>query len=175
MGLSSKKKAPDPDPPPKRKGVRILAAVGDVIEIPLSNGRFVYAQYVGLWPQGAGPLIRIFSPIRPHPVDSVSQIDTRTELIPPVFIGLNPPIRSKQWKVIGTLPVEDFVCPTFRDTSDLTEGRKLDWKLLHPDGTSEFIGELPESKRHLGYAYTHSSYTLNEQLIGGRYAGDRAY
>lgn len=157
--------------------VKMLAKLGDVIEIPLSNGKFVSAQYVGNGEQAglAGPLIRLFSPVRSNPVSSLSEIDFQSELIPPVFVGINPPLRTKRWRIIGNVPYNEFEFPRFRYTSDLTPGTKTNWKIINPDGSWDVVGSLPQSMQKLGFPYVYSADTLDRRLTTGRYAGDSTY
>ena len=88
--------------------------IGDIIEMPLSNGRKVFGQYVFM-DKKMGPLVQVFDLITEHPIQ-LEQLKDAKALFPPVITGLFAAIRTKLWHVIGHLPVEGFVYPKFVST-----------------------------------------------------------
>jgi hypothetical protein len=88
-------------------------------------------------------------------------------LFPPIFVGLNPPVRSGRWRRIGVLPVEDFTFPKFRSSTWLQPGIVTDWKIW--DGESyEDAGVLPESLRSLEILVVHAYQDVEKRILTGR-------
>lgn len=85
--------------------------VGDIIEIPLSDGRKAYGQYV-FKDEKQGPLLQVFNLItkdRPE-----LEVILNSELLfPPVFTGLMAAVHRGLWTVIGYKEVENFIYPNF--------------------------------------------------------------
>lgn len=73
--------------------------VGDVFEIPLSDGRKAFGQY--LLQSTMGPIIQVFSVITREEV-SVEEIVQSQALFPPVIAGLYGAIKNGFWKIIGS-------------------------------------------------------------------------
>lgn len=88
-----------------------LAKPGDLLEIPLPDGRYAYAHYVLEDPHG-GPLVRVLDGIfaQPLPVERVAQLPHRFWR----YVGINPPVREGRWRIIGSKPVEDVELPLLR-------------------------------------------------------------
>lgn len=87
--------------------------MGDIFEIPLSDGRRAFGQYV-FFDDKNGPLIQIFGFMkRPGEDLDLQQLVSGPQLFPPVITGLFAAIRSGLWRVVGHLPVRDFHYPGF--------------------------------------------------------------
>lgn len=124
--------------------------VGEIFEIPLSDDRRAYGQYVFRDPK-MGPLIRIFDRISRSPIE-IEELRNSKPLFPPVLTGLYAAISSGLWKIVGYLPVEDFIYPKFISTNfDLRSGQTGVWYLW--DGQrSRLIGsQLPEKYKQLEF------------------------
>ncbi|MBC7925295.1 MAG: hypothetical protein H7039_06520 [Bryobacteraceae bacterium] len=129
---------------------RVLARIGDILRIPLGDGRYGYAQYVynhSLY----STLLRVLDVIANTP-EPPPEIMTAGDLFPPVFVGLNPPIREKAWTIVAHVPVKDFRFPLFkcRQVVDEVPGKHYDW-LIWDGETYERVGELPAKYRSLGF------------------------
>lgn len=85
--------------------------VGDVFEIPLSDGRRAYGRYYHRDPK-QGPIIEVFNVMADNKVD-VSSLRGAKRLFPPLIAGLFVAIREGIWKVVGHLPIENFRYPGF--------------------------------------------------------------
>jgi len=126
--------------------VRRSTRVGDVFSIPLSDGRCAYGQYVHRDTR-MGPLVRVYDLVTRSP-SSAAQIlrDLRTSglMFPPIFVGVGAAVRTEMWKVLGRLPVDDFVYPGFLRVYHERYVPYGSWVLW--DGqTDELLGEqLPE-------------------------------
>jgi len=88
-------------------GRKPIIKLGDVFEIPLSDGRKAYGQYV--YSDSGGPIMRIFNYFTlPNEKLDLQAIDTKKLLFPPVYAGIMGAVRAKVWKVIGELPFDDY-------------------------------------------------------------------
>ena len=85
--------------------------VGDVFEIPLSDERKAYGQYVRA-DKDNGPVIRIFDLITKDDL-KIDEIVNAPNMFPPIVVGLKAAIKSDLWTIIGNSPVTDFVPPNF--------------------------------------------------------------
>jgi len=95
--------------------------VGDILQIPLSNGKIAYGRYVywdGRKPSGMGSLVEIYDFFSAEPVESglIDTLSSKPLLFPPVFVGLGAAIKSGRWSIVGHIPVFDFTFPEFRST-----------------------------------------------------------
>src|SRR6266511_4283661 len=94
--------------------MRTKATVGDVFEIPLSNGKKAFGQYV-FRDSGQGPLIQVFNLISNKEINPKEIVKSKP-LFPPVITGLFAAYRVGLWKKIGHIPVKDFKYPLFIST-----------------------------------------------------------
>lgn len=90
---------------------RVNIKIGVVFQIPLSDGRKAYAQYVyDDW----GNIIRIFNYFTSgDEKPDLDKIDTSDLLFPPIHAGIHFGVRSCGWKVIGKLPATDYIFKGF--------------------------------------------------------------
>jgi hypothetical protein len=128
-----------------------MIKVGDVFEIPLSDGRKAFGQYV--YKSKLGSIIKIFDCIigkEKHV--NLCDIANTDSLFPPVITGLFAAIRTGLWQKIGKLPVGDYSATQFISSWwDGKTGEVYHWSLW--DG-SKFIrlGKiLPEEYKNLEY------------------------
>src|SRR5260221_13545948 len=92
---------------------RPIIKIGDIFEIPLSDGKRAYGQYV-YYDKRYGPIVRIFNYFRDK--DTLPDIDELMNaplLFPPLIMGIFATIRESIWKVIGNRKVSDFKYPGF--------------------------------------------------------------
>ena len=130
----------------KRKNIKI----GVVFQIPLSDGRKAYAQYVyDDW----GNIIRIFNYFTSGVEQpSLQKIDTSDLIFPPVHVGLQGAIKQKVWKIIGELPANDYIYKGFLNHSevlpmpkDRTDPVKIQsWALWNGEKYIELGEKLPK-------------------------------
>lgn len=145
---------------------RVLAKIGDILLIPLGDGRYGYAQYVYFHPLYA-TLLRVLDVITDTP-ETAPPASTTGDLFPPVFVGLNAPIREKAWSIVGHVQVKDFKFPLFRCRQGIEDvpGQYYDW-LIWDGETYERIGELPEEYRSLEYLVGRGSDSLEVRIATG--------
>lgn len=121
--------------------------VGGCFEIPLSDGRYAYGQYLCLH-QEFGYLVRIFDVISQTPI-ALEALNGAAELFPPVFVGGLPRLtRTGRWKIMGKLLIHDFVFPHFREAGGFDHNTKT-YEWYEWDGNTEvLVGALtPELER----------------------------
>lgn len=140
--------------------------VGGCYEIPLSDGRYAYCQYLA-WNDQLGCLIRVFGKITNEPIRSVENLCGAGEMFPPVFVGLRTSVRSGRWKFVGRLPIGEFRFPLFRATSATKPGEYDNWWLW--DGKEQrFIGRLPEELRSLEIELVWGDELLEDRIAYGK-------
>lgn len=85
--------------------------IGDVFEIPLSDGRKAYGQYVRA-DKDNGPMIRVFDLITRDDV-KIDELISSPTMFPPIIVGLKAAIRTGLWTIIGHSPIKYFESPNF--------------------------------------------------------------
>jgi hypothetical protein len=145
-------------------GRMLRPEIGDVLEMRLGDGRYAYAQYV-FWDERKGPLVQVFSRVTEQQA-AVDELRGTEPMFPPVLVGLWHAVRTGRWKVVGSLPVENFRYPLFRTGIPNKDGRVDVWWLR--DGTTETrIGALPEEYRALELLMGWSPLLLEERIQAG--------
>lgn len=142
--------------------------VGDVIEIPLPDGRKGYAQFVYL-DSRQGPMIQVLDLIA-EDTPSVDLILASPPMFPPVITGLFAAARTGMWKVLGNYPVVDFKYPGFVSANyDSKTGEARVWFLWNGE-RYERIGErLPEEIRGLEYLVVWDPHDIVDRIVTGQY------
>lgn len=138
--------------------------VGDIFEIPLSDGRKAFGRF--LIRSKIGPIIQVFSLITNKPCD-LNEIIRSPELFPPVITGLFAAIKTGLWKVIGNIPPVDLHHPKFISTNYTEDGRANIWYLW--DGEKhEVIGKkLPKQYKSLEFLVGYSPTSVTERIETG--------
>jgi hypothetical protein len=123
--------------------------VGDIIEIPLSNGKKAYAQY--LHKSKMGPIIIVFGLIPDGNID-LDKVILSKPLFPPVITGLNAAINSGLWIIVGNGPVNNFVHPKFVSTLyDQFTGKARVWFLWDGQRDIRIGAVLPREYKELEF------------------------
>jgi len=150
----------------KRKRIKI----GDVFEIPLSDGRKAYGQY--LFRDGRmGPLIRVF--------DLFSSEEVRTELLldrlrsarslfPPVITGLVAAISTGFWQVIGHMPIGEFTYPGFISAMHEDYEQRGPWYLWNGEKYIQLGRNLPEEYKHLEFLVVWDPHDIPHRMETGQ-------
>jgi hypothetical protein len=93
-------------------GRKPVVSIGDVFEIPLTDGRKAYGQYIYL--DKLGPIIRVFDYFtKPKEFVDLNKINISKLLFPPVYAGVGGAVRAGVWKVIGILSTNDYTFSGF--------------------------------------------------------------
>lgn len=161
-----------------RRGRRERAKpeIGDVVAIPLPDGRTAYGQYVYWHEDPVGPwgeMVRVFDLVTEEEVP-VERLATAEPMFPPVVVMLEEALASGRWRVIGRLPAEEFRYPPHRflHEAEPEPGVYHDWWLW--DGQKEtYIGDLPAEYRALEYWNGYDAEELERRIATGEYFGDR--
>lgn len=142
--------------------------VGDIFEIPLSNNKKAFGQYV-FWDSKNGPLIKVFDLI-PNLEEQIpiEDIIARKELFPPVITGLMAAIKIGLWKIVGHSEVKDFIFPEFISAFvDYKSGKVGYWYLWNGINSTNLGHELPEKFKNLEFLVVHSPYDIPERIETG--------
>ena len=134
----------------------------------MADGTFAFAQYAFFHPK-VGTLIRVFDVRSQTPTVEAIALKKAKLLFPPIFVGLNPPVRSGRWKKIGNFPPDDFEFPKFRCSlsSSFSKGTHTDWRIW--DGESyEHVGPLSGDLRNLDIRSVHACQDVEERILTGR-------
>jgi len=148
---------------------RTRVQVGDIFEIPLSNGRKAYGQYV-FKDRKMGPLIRVFALITQGDVgiaELMAKLKDADLLFGPVFTGLFAAVRTDLWKVIGHFPVQEFTYPGFLSVLD-EEYKPISHWYLWDGETSRTLGQvLPDEYKHLELLVGWSPHDIAHRIETG--------
>jgi hypothetical protein len=127
-----------------------MIRVGDVFEIPLSEGRTAYGQYIQK--SKMGPIIKIFDILTTNENKSISSLTQAGSPFPPVITGLFAAIRTGMWKKVGKTPVIMEQTPQFISSlwNDKT-GEVYSWSLWDGDKFTALGKDLPEKYKNYEY------------------------
>jgi len=144
-----------------------MVRIGDVFEIPLSDGRRAYGQYV--FKDKMGPLIQIFDLISENRID-IDSIKRAQPLFPPVITGLRAAIRTRMWTIIGRFAVEGFKYPGFIGALyDEKTGEARMWYFWNGEKDIQIGEKLPEEYKSLEYLVVWSPYDVIGRIETGIY------
>lgn len=124
--------------------------IGDIIKIPLSDGRNAYGQYL-FDDTKMGTLIQIYNQISESRIE-IEDLRYSNLLFPPVITGLYGAIRSGLWTIVGNLPVKEFIYPNFISTMfDLRTGSIGVWYLWDGQSSRKIGSHLPSKYKQLEF------------------------
>ena len=144
-----------------------MVTLGDILEIPLSDGRKAFGQYVDEIPT-LGPLLQVFDLIADGPVEAARLLEAGP-LFPPILAAFPAAVERGDWRVIGSLPTDGFSRPKFISARyNEKTGRPAMWFLW--DGEQGLpLGELlPENARALEYRVVWSPADIVERIETGQ-------
>lgn len=151
----------------KRRGQR--TRVGDIFEIPLSDGRMAYGQYA-FRDERNGPIIQVFDVI----LDAGAEFTQVQEylnhaklLFPPVITGLFVAVRTGMWKVIGHIPMKDFDYPGFVSVLHENYSPMSDWFLISAEKDIRLGKRLPKKYKNLEFLVVWSPYDIPHRIETG--------
>lgn len=148
----------------KRKRLKI----GDIFEIPLSDGQKAYGQYV-LADKENGPMIRVFDLITKHSI-GVDEITRCSNMFPPIIVGLKAAIKTGQWIIVGSSSVKDFDSPDFISAMYDGVNDKMGMWYLWDGSESKYVSLgyiLPEKYRELEQLIVWSPDNLKKRIETG--------
>jgi hypothetical protein len=145
-----------------------MITIGSIFEIPLSDRRFAYGQYV-FKDTKMGPIVKIFDLISDTQIQ-FEQFDVVKPLFPPIITGLFAAIRSGMWKVIGKKAVEGFVYPNFISTFfNEKNGEAGVWFLWDGSKSVRLGTQLPEKYKNLEYLMVWNPPDVVKRIETGEY------
>lgn len=143
-----------------------MIKLGDVFELRLSNGRKAYGQFVHK-DKVMGPLLQVFSLVTEKDA-TLDEIMRSGPLFPPVITGLYAAVRKGLWKVVGHLPVENFIYPNFiRTLYDQETGKASIWFLWNGEKSIRIGSELTPEQKKLEYLAVWSPYDVVLRIEAG--------
>jgi len=147
----------------------IMTKIGDVFEIPLSDGRKAYGQLV-FRDKKNGPLIIIFNKITKESILDVKELINIKPLFPPVITGLNAAIRTGMWRIIGKFPINDFVYPKFVNSDwNQKSGKAIMWYVWDGEKDTKIGPFLPDELKNLEFLVVWSPYDVVYRIETGEY------
>lgn len=133
--------------------------IGNVVEIPLSNGRKAYGQYV-FWDKKMGPLLKIFDFIITENIN-LESLESAEPLFPPIITGLFAAVKKGMWQVVGNFPVKGFEYPGFISTLyDEKTGKAGIWYLWNGTESIRLGGRLPQKYKNKEYLVVWSPFDI---------------
>jgi hypothetical protein len=140
--------------------------VGDIIEIPLSNRKKAYGQY--LHKSKMGPIIQVFDLTYRDKIE-LDQIISSRPLFPPVITGLNAAIKTGLWKIVGNKPVLSFVHPKFVSTLyDQVTGKARIWFIWDGQSYSKVGAVLPAEYKKLEFLVVWDPKNVVDRIETGK-------
>ncbi len=144
-----------------------MVKIGDIFEIPLSDNKFAYGQYV--YKDKMGPIIQVFDFISINRI-RLDQINRMRPLFPPIITGLFVAIRLGIWQVIGKKSVNQFVYPNFVSAYyDEKTGKVNTWFLWNGERYINIGSILPSKYRNLEYLISWNPEDVVNRIETGKY------
>lgn len=143
----------------------IRIRVGDIFQIPLSDSRKAYGQYVKKDPMG--PVVKIFDLITEENIEP-DKVRAAGLLFPPVITGLFAAVKSGLWKRIGHIPISNFEYQNFISaTYDEKTKQVGTWYLWDGDHFVPLGKTLPEQYKQLEQLIVWEPKTLVRRIETG--------
>ncbi len=130
------------------KGFQMMR-IGDIVEIPLSDQRMAYAQYIIR--DRMGLIIQVFDFIADTKPDLKLLMQSRP-LFPPIITGLFAAVKTGYWKKIGSQRAEVIQYPGFVSTLyDQKTGKASIWFYWDGEKSIRLGPKLPEEYKSKEY------------------------
>ena len=139
--------------------------VGDILLIPLPDGRFGYGQYIH-WNPEQGPLVQVFAQVTATPA-TLDKIKEHLPLFPPVFVGLMFAVNSGRWKILANQKVHNFKHPLFKHGFPDKSGIICDWQIWNGNEYKRIGPDLPEEYTALELLLGWPPQLIEERIING--------
>ncbi|GIV67076.1 MAG: hypothetical protein KatS3mg047_1469 [Bellilinea sp.] len=144
-----------------------MIRIGHIVEIPLSNQRKAYAQYIIR--DRMGPIIKVFKHIGMEKPD-LDLIVNSGELFPPVITGLFAAVRTGLWTIIGSRRVENLQYPGFVSTFyNQKTGEATIWYYWDGKQSIRLGPVLPDEYKAKEYLMVWSPYDVMHRIETGEY------
>jgi hypothetical protein len=144
-----------------------MTRVGVIFEIPVSDGRAAYGQYV--IKDKMGPIIQVFNLITRERPD-LDTIIGSGPMFPPVITGLYAALRTGLWVSIGYEKVQNFNYPGFISTFyDEKSGEASIWFYWDGEKYIKLGTKLPEEYKSKEYLMGWDPHTVVQRIETGEY------
>jgi hypothetical protein len=144
-----------------------MLKIGDVFEIPLSNAKFAYGQYV-YKDSKFGPLIQVFDLITSD--FKLEQLISSNPLFPPIITGVHAAVKSGLWRVVGHLTIARFNYPGFIYAKyDQKSGQALHWSYWDGKKITRLGTSLLDEYKKLEYLVVWSPFDVIHRIETGEY------
>lgn len=142
--------------------------IGDVFEIPLSDGRKAFGQYVYRDEQ-KGPIVRIFDVVVENDMElDICSLENAGLLFPPVITGVFAAVRTGLWQKVGNLPSDDFQYQNFISrVYDPNGTLRGPWFLWNGEHSRELGYDLPPEYRNLEFLIVWNPINLTRRIETG--------
>ena len=140
--------------------------IGDIFEVPISQGRMAIGQY--LLQSKMGPIVQILG-ILPIDKNDIEELLLSKPLFPPVIVGLFAAIQKNMWRIIGNKKVTLIDHPKFiSNIWNEKTGKAGFWTLW--DGNKFYdIGHfLPSEYRELEFLVVWTPQSITERIETGK-------
>ncbi|MDH5507365.1 MAG: Imm26 family immunity protein [Anaerolineae bacterium] len=149
----------------KRKSKKPV--VGDILEIPLSDGRKAFCQFLH-FDKLRGYLISVFDLITMDDI-VIEDLSNYTPLFPPVLTFLTAAMHQG-WKIVGHLPVNDFKYPKFlQNWHNQDSGEAGTWQLYDGENFVNLGRKLPRKYKNHEMLLTWNPYVIVRRIETGEY------
>ena len=135
--------------------------IGDVFEIPLSNGNESYGQFLSRTKMGA--LVQVYD-VSSKEINDIEAIVNSPKLFPPILCGLFAAIKEQIWTVIGNVPVKDFIHPIFVTTVWDKKGNAIFWSTWDGQKFQKIGKELPEKYKKCEFLSIYPPQMVSERI-----------
>jgi hypothetical protein len=155
----------DPKSPSSKRTRVKLPKIGDYLQIPLSDGRYAYGQYV-YQDAEQGPLLQLLDKVSRDPLNAADLSGARP-LFRPIITYLNHAIRTGRWQVVGRGAVSRFAYPGFIGGNADKSGKIGEW--WYWDGSTDHrIGRLlPPKYKDCEFLMLWSLESVEERIRTG--------
>lgn len=136
-----------------------LPKVGDIILICLHDGHYYHGLYEYFDPD-AGPYISVWKSL-------TETYESPAFVFGPVLCGINPPVRSKRWRVVGTKTVGRWVRPDYLAIFPGARGHPTTWLLLHGKKCINLGRSVPSDFQELEMDIVWSAELIEERIPTG--------
>ena len=144
-----------------------MTRVGVIFEIPLSDGRAAYGQYV--IKDKMGPIIQVFNLITRERPD-LDTIMGSGQMFPPVITGLSAALRTGFWIQIGYKNVERLVYPGFVSTFENEKtGEARIWFYWDGEKDIKLGAKLPEEYKNMEFLMVWDPHDVVIRIETGEY------
>lgn len=137
----------------------------DIIEVPLDNNKKVFIQYLenDKW----GKLIAVFNYfVSGADQIKISDLHGKKWLFPPIIVRINSKtLEQNNWKIIGNLPQDNFVFPSFVSANIDASGRVEKWFIYDGKDYEDVGSKLSNDQKQLEFYSSYHPSAILKRII----------